>query len=83
MRSFSSGAMRLNMSDKHADFHILKDKLASKCLHKSQTVSAKEERLVRQHKREVRRKAIFFRSAGTVLEVAVVYTRHKRFDKSW
>lgn len=47
MQSFSSGAMRLNMSDKHADFHILKDKLASKCLHKSQTVSAKEERLVR------------------------------------
>ena len=44
MQSFSSEAIRLNMSDKQTDFHILKDKLASKCLHKSQTVSAKEER---------------------------------------
>lgn len=77
MQSFSSGAMRLNMSDKHADFHILKDKLASQCLHKSQTVSAKEERLVRQHKREVHRKAFSLDSAGIVLEVAVVYTRQQ------
>lgn len=61
MQSFSSEAIRLNMSDKQTDFHILKDKLASKCLHKSQTVSAKEERLVRRHKREVHRKVIFFR----------------------
>ena len=51
-QSFSTGAVRLNMSDKQTDFPILKNKLASKCLHKSQTASAKEERLVRQQRRE-------------------------------